>query len=136
MKKKENYFFAESFDELVDSPIIISERLQHGSYKVNGVKFNVWFHGECKPPWKKILKDFKRFTQEQLNVFNEFPFTEYHFLYQILPFKAYHGVEHQKVLLFVWGLVILFSMTRTMKNFRCFVSRIISCMECKINPTS
>ncbi|MBL57431.1 MAG: peptidase M61 [Flavobacteriales bacterium] len=96
LKKKENYFFAESFDELVDSPIIISERLQHGSYKVKGVKFNVWFHGECKPPWKKILKDFKRFTQEQLNVFNEFPFTEYHFLYQILPFKAYHGVEHQK----------------------------------------
>jgi len=96
LQKIGDHFVAESFDELADSPFILSDSLQHNSYDVQGTKFNIWFQGECRPPWKRIIKDFKAFTKEQLKVFGSFPFDEYHFFYQILPYQAYHGVEHLK----------------------------------------
>jgi predicted metalloprotease with PDZ domain len=95
LPKKGNFYLAKNFDELADSPFILSDTLQHKSYFIKGVKFNLWFQGECRPPWHKLLKDFKKFTKEQLRVFGSFPFEEYHFIYQILPYKAYHGVEHR-----------------------------------------
>jgi predicted metalloprotease with PDZ domain len=39
---------------------------------------------------------FKRQLDKQMEKFVQFPVNEYHFLFQILPNKAYHGVEHQK----------------------------------------
>lgn len=103
LQKIGEHYVAESFDELADSPFILSDNIQHNSYEVQGVKFNLWFQGECRPPWKKIIKDFKAFTKEQLKVFKSFPFEEYHFLYQILPFQAYHGVEHLKSTVISFG---------------------------------
>ena len=94
MKKQDNYYLAENYDALADSPFILSDTLKHNSYRVSGVKFNIWFQGECKPNWRKIKKDFKAFTKVQLAIMGSFPFEEYHFIYQILPQKAYHGVEH------------------------------------------
>ncbi len=95
LPKKQGYYIAENFDVLVDSPFILSDSIQSNSYVVKGTKFTLWFQGECRPPWLKIIRDFKKFTKEQLTVFGSFPFDEYHFFYQILPYKAYHGVEHQ-----------------------------------------
>ncbi len=43
-----------------------------------------------------MIKDFKAFTDKQIEKFSEFPVPEYHFLFHILPYKAYHGVEHCK----------------------------------------
>ena len=95
LPKKNGFYVADNFDQLADSPFILSNHIQHDSYHLNGVKFNLWFQGECRPPWKKLFKDFKKFTLEQWKVFGDFPFEEYHFIYQIRPHKAYHGVEHQ-----------------------------------------
>lgn len=95
LPKKQGYYIAENFDILVDSPFILSDSIQSNSYEVKGTKFTLWFQGECRPPWVKIIRDFKKFTKEQLTVFGSFPFDEYHFFYQILPYKAYHGVEHK-----------------------------------------
>jgi len=93
-KIKKNVFSARNFDELADSPFIASKQLQLQSYKVKETNFNIWFNGECKPDWDKIISDFKAFTAEQIKVFGSFPESEYHFLYQILPVSFYHGVEH------------------------------------------
>ena len=93
-KLKKNVFSAKNFDELADSPFIASNHLQQQSYKVKETNFTVWFNGECKPDWDKIISDFKGFTTEQVKVFGGFPEEEYHFLYQILPVSFYHGVEH------------------------------------------
>ncbi|MBP8033309.1 MAG: M61 family metallopeptidase [Bacteroidia bacterium] len=87
---------AESFDELADSPIMASANLQSDFYIVNNIKFWLHFVGECKPDFEKIKTDFTKFTQTSLNFWGGFPVTEYHFLFQIVPFKFYHGVEHQK----------------------------------------
>jgi predicted metalloprotease with PDZ domain len=86
---------AKHFDELADSPFIASASLQHDTYKVNDTLFHIWFQGEVKVNWEKILKDFNAFTTKQIEKFSEFPVPEYHFFFQIVPFRAYHGVEHQ-----------------------------------------
>lgn len=85
---------AKNFDELAESPWVASASLQHNSYTVDGIEFHIWFQGACKPNWNKILNDFEAFTIEQIRDFGNFPVKEYHFINQILPYKAYHGVEH------------------------------------------
>jgi predicted metalloprotease with PDZ domain len=94
--KDGDHFLATSFDELADSPIIASAALQSEFYTVNGIKFWLHFVGECKPDYEKFKTDFINFTQTQLNFWGSLPVDEYHFMFQILPFKFYHGVEHQK----------------------------------------
>ena len=96
MCKDGTTLYADHFDELADSPFICSAQLQHDAYTVAGTLFHLWFNGESKPDWDRLKKDFEAFTQAQVNKFGEFPVSEYHFLFQILPYKAYHGVEHCK----------------------------------------
>ncbi|RDC65152.1 M61 family metallopeptidase [Adhaeribacter pallidiroseus] len=85
---------AASYDELVDCPLIASANLQCQTYWVNSIPFHVWFQGDCQPDWDVLLTDFKKFTHAQLQLFGNFPVSEYHFLNQILPYRFYHGVEH------------------------------------------
>lgn len=87
---------AQSFDELADSPFITSANIQTDFYEVNGIKFWLHFNGECRPDFEKIKTDFVKFTQTQIQFWGDFPVNDYHFLFQVLPFKFYHGVEHQK----------------------------------------
>ena len=82
------------FDSLVESPFIASNTLLYDVYEVEGIYFHLWFQGHSTPPLKKIKKDFTAFTQEQIACFGGFPCSEYHFLFQITPYKSYHGVEH------------------------------------------
>lgn len=96
MKQEGKTLIAENFDELADSPFICSAQLQHGEYESGGTIFHLWFNGESKPDWEKLIKDFKAFTDKQIEKYIEFPVPEYHFLFHILPYKAYHGVEHCK----------------------------------------
>jgi len=91
-----NLYFAADFHELVDSPFIASPSLKHNKYEVGGVKFHIWFQGESKPDWGKIIPDFEAFTQKQMLMMGGFPVDEYHFLFQILTTHFYHGVEHLK----------------------------------------
>jgi len=94
-RREKNLIKTDSFHELADSPFIASANLQHNTYKAKGVLFHLWFQGETKLNWKKMLKDFQKFTESQLEKFGEFPAKEYHFIFQVLPFPAYHGVEHR-----------------------------------------
>ena len=91
-----NKLISNGYEELAESPIICSSNLQKNTYEINNIKFHIWFQGECKVNWHKIIKDFSLFTQKQINHFEGFPVNEYHFLFQITPYKSYHGVEHTK----------------------------------------
>lgn len=90
-------------EELLDTPFIASGSLQHRTYEVGETTFYVWFNGEVKPDWNRLLKDFRAFTISQMEKFTEFPVKEYHFLNQIVPYKGYHGVEHQKSTVILLG---------------------------------
>lgn len=94
MLKKGNAWEVANFDELADSPFICSANLQHQTYESGATLFHIWFNGSIEVEWDRLLKDFKLFTDKQLQKFKEFPTKEYHFLCQIVPYKAYHGVEH------------------------------------------
>lgn len=96
LKEKNGVYVAPNFDTLFDSPFICSGQLQHRTYESGATLFHVWFNGEVKPDWDRLINDFKRFTDSQIGKFLEFPVAEYHFLNQILPYRAYHGVEHKK----------------------------------------
>lgn len=96
LKKDGKKLTAFSFDELADSPVLASSQIQSQYYEVNQIKFWLHFLGECKPDFEKLKTDFIKFTKTQINFWQGFPVNEYHFLFQVLPYKHYHGVEHQK----------------------------------------
>jgi len=86
---------AKDYHELADSPFIASPTLQHNMFVMDGVEFNLWFQGECKPDWSKIINDFFIFVNEQfVTMKGPIPSDEYHFMFQILPYRFHHGVEH------------------------------------------
>lgn len=87
-------FQFDSFHQLVDSPFICSAALQHKSFTTQGIRFHWWFQGECKPDWERLERDFLTFCGHTLECFEKAPFDDYHFLFQILPTRFYHGVEH------------------------------------------
>lgn len=96
MEREGNVLKAVNFDELADSPFICSSSLQYNQYESNGTIFHLWFQGDCIVDWVRLIGDFKAFTEKQIEKFMEFPVQHYHFLFHILPYRAYHGVEHHK----------------------------------------
>ena len=89
-----NQLVTKDFHELVDTPFIASPTLQHFDYKLGPLTVHLWFQGECKIDWPKVKNDFIKFTRAQINAFLKIPVNEYHFIYQITPYRTYHGVEH------------------------------------------
>lgn len=85
---------ARDFHELADAPFIASGSLQHNKFNCDGIEFNFWFQGECRLDWEKLSTDFSKFCSFQLKMMKKAPFSNYHFLFQILPYRMYHGVEH------------------------------------------
>ncbi|MDB5263011.1 MAG: peptidase [Adhaeribacter sp.] len=93
-QKANHVLTAESYDQLVDSPLIASPNLKLASYEVADIPFYIWIQGDCTPDWERIINNFTAFTQEQITLFGDFPVKDYHFLNQLVPYKHYHGVEH------------------------------------------
>ena len=89
-----NRWEAEDYQHLMDSPLLASNELSHFSYQVNNSNFHLWFKGSIHFDIEKLLQGFQNFTAKQIEAFGEFPAKDYHFIYQLLPYKHYHGVEH------------------------------------------
>ncbi|MDG2152565.1 MAG: PDZ domain-containing protein [Crocinitomicaceae bacterium] len=89
-------YSVESFDELFDTPVICSPHLVSKTYEVNGSNFIIWFNDLAGIDWDRLVKDFKKFTQKQIDDFGEFPNKEFHFLIHTPNYPLYHGVEHLK----------------------------------------
>lgn len=100
---KGHRFTAEHFQHLVDSPLIASANLQHLSYTVHQTLFHLWIQGDIHFDADALLDVFSRFTKRQWEAFGSFPTKEYHFLYQLLPYPHYHGVEHKYSTVITYG---------------------------------
>ena len=96
MSQTGNVLNVKGYDLLAESPIICSNSLQHDTYCISEITFNLWFQGKCQPDWEKLKKDFTAFTKSQIHHFGGFPVDEYHYFFQITPYRSYHGVEHTK----------------------------------------
>ena len=100
---EKNTLVASNFYELADSPVMISKKLQFRTYRIGKTEFYIWFEGNFKPDWERILKDFEAFTKAQIAVFGEFPEPIFHFITWVLPEAFYHGVEHRNSTMMVLG---------------------------------
>lgn len=100
---KNGILHADDFYHIVDNPFLASENLKHHSFHIEGVEFNLWFYGEVSPVWNILEKKFAGFAKEQINTMGEFPEKDYHFLFLILPYRHYHGVEHRNSTVIVLG---------------------------------
>lgn len=102
-------YWATDFYALADSPLIAAPVIQHIQYEVGGTPFHVWIQGgrrtDGEPTFDadRIVQDFSRFSQKQLDLYGDFPESAYHFLTLILPVPYYHGVEHRHSTMLVLG---------------------------------
>lgn len=96
-------FRASNFQELADSSLLASENLIHWEYQIGKTQFNCWFNGEIYFSKEQFLEMFGRFSKRQIEDFGEFPESQYHFIFQILPYPHYHGVEHRKGTVITFG---------------------------------
>jgi predicted metalloprotease with PDZ domain len=117
LSKKGNVLTASNFFHLIDSPLIASKGLQHKSFKVEKYHINIWAQTDIDLDWQMILSDFKKFTEEQIKLFGEFPEEEYHFLFQLLPYKQYHGVEHRNSTVITLGPSEIFHTEQIYNSF-------------------
>lgn len=108
--------YAPSYYILVDSPMIASNQLTHRTYEVKDTTFHIWVMGHCRLNWEQCLRDFKGFTEAQVAALEGFPCPDYHFLFQFLPYKAYHGVEHYNSTIVTLGADYEINTTETYKN--------------------
>ncbi|WPR73911.1 M61 family peptidase [Algoriphagus sp. NG3] len=108
---KENHgFFASNFQQLADSSFLASQSLTHETIATGEVSFHLWFNGAIHFDLTDFKSNVKNFIEKQIESFGEFPVAEYHFIYQLLPYSHYHGVEHQR------GTVITFGPAKSLKD--------------------
>lgn len=68
--------------------------MKHLEFENSGVQFHLWIQGELTVSEDTLLNDFQAYTTKQIEVMGGFPCQEYHYLFQLLDYKHYHGVEH------------------------------------------
>ncbi len=91
---KKHVLQADNYYQLADSPMIASNQLTHWQYTAGGVPFHIWIMGEVVIDKAKVLEQFWAFTENQIALMGDFPANDYHFLFQFMPYRYYHGVEH------------------------------------------
>ncbi|WP_209329815.1 M61 family metallopeptidase [Lunatimonas salinarum] len=96
-------FWAFDYQQLIDSPFIASASLQHESYQVENSTFHLWFMGDIYFDMASLIEVFRTLTNRQIAAFGEFPAENYHFIFQLLPYTHYHGVEHKFSTVITYG---------------------------------
>lgn len=103
LKKVGDAWQADSYDELVDCPILTSNKLQQINFSVGSKPFSLDIYGEHSLDMEKVVADITKYTLAQSAVM---PWEhERRYIYQLLflPIKIYHGVEHMDSTLIVLG---------------------------------
>lgn len=135
-QNEDGFYIAKDFQVLADTTFLAAQKLTHWSYSIGGTKFNLWFHGEIHFDKKTFIQVFKNFSKRMIQDFGDFPEREYHFIFQLLPYTHYHGVEHQK------GTVITFGPADSLQKEAAMENLLgVSCHElyhawnvCRIRP--
>jgi predicted metalloprotease with PDZ domain len=94
-QKSTETYLAEDFQQLADSTVLVSKNITHWEYQVSNTVFHIWIQGQIQFEKVFFLENFKKFTERQIQDFGEFPESAYHFIFQLLPYPHFHGVEHR-----------------------------------------
>lgn len=96
-------FRAKGVQELMDSPFFASAKIEHWNFELEGTPFHIWIWGNHKLSKQRLISEFEAFTRAQLKAFGFFPVKEYHYIFLFVPYKLYHGVEHEKCTVITLG---------------------------------
>lgn len=107
-------YLAEDFQQLADSTVLASNNITHWEYQVSNTVFHIWIQGQVHFEKAIFIENFEKFTRRQIQDFEEFPESAYHFIFQLLPYPHFHGVEHRK------GTVIVFGPAENLKDTTAF----------------
>ncbi|NVK50956.1 MAG: M61 family peptidase [Cyclobacteriaceae bacterium] len=102
-EKREQTYFANNFQEVADSTILASKEITHWKFKIGDYRFHCWLQGEIHFEKEDFLNSLKKVATSQLKDFGVFPEPEYHFIFQLLPYQHYHGVEHRRGTVITYG---------------------------------
>lgn len=129
-------WMAENYQILADAAVVAAKNLHRETYIVGSSQFHAWFHGEIHFDRTRFIDKLKAFTSRMIADFGSFPEPEYQFIFQLLPYSHYHGVEHRR------GTVITFGPASSLKEAEAIEELLgISCHElyhawnvCRIRP--
>ncbi|MDX2250003.1 MAG: PDZ domain-containing protein [Bacteroidia bacterium] len=90
-------FESPTYHDFADSPVVIARKMVTLSFELQNTTFYLHFQGDYKGD-KSVddvaVETVKKICAEQGAIFGRFPFTEYHFIYRLLPYQIRHAVEH------------------------------------------
>lgn len=99
----ESVWKANGFQMLADSTILASKNLSHWDYSIGETQFHIWINGEVHFDQSQFLDHFEAFSSKLIQDFGEFPEPEYHFIFQLLFYPHFHGVEHRRGTVITFG---------------------------------
>ena len=97
LKNDRRRFFASSYHQLVDCPVIISSKIHTLKFEINNTRFFLHFQGNYRGNEKTdtwLTSALAILFKEQAAIFKGYPFTEYHCLYLLNNRRQRHAVEH------------------------------------------
>jgi predicted metalloprotease with PDZ domain len=129
-------WMAENYQSLADATVLAAKNLHHETYSVGTTQFQVWFHGDIHFDSIIFVHQLQAFTSRMMEDFGNFPEPNYQFIFQLLPYPHYHGVEHRR------GTVITFGPATSLMTAEALEELLgISCHElyhawnvCRIRP--
>jgi predicted metalloprotease with PDZ domain len=127
---------AENYQVLADATVLAAKKVELETYAIGTNLFHAWFHGEIHFDRSQFIHQLQAFSNRMIADFGSFPEEEYHFIFQLLPYSHYHGVEHRR------GTVITFGPASSLAESEAMEELLgISCHElyhawnvCRIRP--
>ncbi len=129
-------WMAENYQVLADATVLAAKKVEQETYAIGNTRFQAWFHGEIHFDRARFIDQLQAFSSRMIADFGGFPEEEYHFIFQLLPYAHYHGVEHRR------GTVITFGPASSLAEEEAMEELVgISCHElyhawnvCRIRP--
>ena len=129
-------WMAENYQVLADATVLAAKKVEQETYTIGNTRFHAWFHGEIHFDRSRFIDQFRAFSSRMIADFGSFPEEEYQFIFQLLPYPHYHGVEHRR------GTVITFGPASSLAEEEALEEFLgISCHElyhawnvCRIRP--
>jgi predicted metalloprotease with PDZ domain len=129
-------WMAENYQVLADATVLAAKKVEQETYAIGNTRFHAWFHGEIHFDRTRFIDQLQAFSNRMIADFGSFPEEEYHFIFQLLPYPHYHGVEHRR------GTVITFGPASSLAEEEAMEELVgISCHElyhawnvCRIRP--
>ena len=96
-------WMAENYQSLADATVLAAKKVEQETYAIGNTRFHTWFHGEIHFDRSRFIDQFQAFSRRMIADFGSFPEEEYHFIFQLLPYPHYHGVEHRRGTVITFG---------------------------------